>query len=173
MLYVPSISDYKPFYIQLATGFAIDLLANNSVIVRARDYPSSLKVKEPYKNQWKDQHGDEEYIDPRGLKFEAFTLNLDCAMFARNSTELLAIKDLKTGMRAFQNLLSGGFFKIYDSYTGYGFRNVRLQEFPKPEDEAFSVWNNCTRLLFSVVLKVNDPVTSMVYNATNNFIVEG
>jgi len=172
MLYVPSISDYKPFYIQLETGFAIDILKDYSVIVRSQDYPSSLKVKEPYKNQWKDQHGDEEYIAPEGLKYDAFTYKLECAMFARNNTEALAIADLKNGMRAFQNLLSQGFLKTYDAYTGYGFRQVRLQEFPTPEAGAFSVWNNCTRILFQVVLKVNDPATSMIYNAANNFIVE-
>lgn len=173
MLYVPSISDYKPFYIQLETGFAIDILKDYSVIVRSQDYPSTLKVKEPYKNQWKDQHGDEEYIAPEGLKYEAFSFKLECAMFARNTTEEKAITDLKNGVRAFQNLLSQGFLKTYDAYTGYGFRQVRLQEFPTPENGAFSVWNNCTRILFQVVLKVNDPATSMIYNAANNFIVEG
>lgn len=173
MLYVPSISDYKPFYIQLETGFAIDILTNNSVIVRSQDYPATLKVKEPYKNQWKDQHGDEEYLPQGGLKFEAFTLKLDCVMFARNSTDALAITDLHNGIRAFQNLLSRGFMRIYDAYTGYGFREVRLQEFPNPEDGAYSVWNGCTRVLFQVVLKVNDPATSMKYSAANNLIVEG
>ena len=173
MLYVPSISDYKPFYIQLETGFAIDILKDYSVIVRSQDYPSSLKVKEPFKNQWKDQHGDEEYIAPEGLKYEAFTFKLDCAMFARNSTEEAAIADLKRGMRAFQEVLSKGFMRTYDAYTGYGFWKVRLQEFPAPEEGAYSVWNDCTRLLFQVILKVNDPATSMYYNAANNFIVEG
>ncbi|MBR5414173.1 MAG: hypothetical protein IK114_14275 [Fibrobacter sp.] len=173
MLYVPSISDYKPFYLQFETGFAIDILQNYSVIVRAHDYPAALKVKEPYKNQWKDQHGDEEYISPLGLNFEAFTFKLECVIFARGASDDAAIAELKTAIRNFQMALSQGFMKTYDAYTGFGFRQVRLQEFPQPEEDAYSVWNGCTRVLFQVVLKVNDPVTSMVYNPANHFIVEG
>ena len=173
MLIVPNISDYRPFYIQFQTGFAQNILETFKVVVQVRDYPSALKVKEPYKNQWKDQHGDEEYIAPDGLKFESFTLKVQCAMFARAASTDTAIADIKSGIRAFQMALSKGFMKIYDAYTGFGFKDVRLQEFPQPTEDAYEVWNGSTRLLFSFTLKVNDPVTSMKYSPANNFIVEG
>ena len=161
MLYVPPISDYKPFYIQFATGEAKNIMTDYSVVIKAHDYPSAFKAKEPYKNQWKDEHGDEEYIASTGLYMEAFTFKLECAMFARNTTEAGAIADLKTGMRAFQNALKGGFFKTYDEWTGFGFQNVRLVEFPTPSESSYSSWKEATRIIFSVTLKVNDPVTLM------------
>lgn len=170
MLYVPPIFDYKPFYVQFRVGNAIDILDTYKVVVKAHDYPSVLKVKEPYKNQWKDQHGDEEYIDPLGLKYEAFTFKLECAMFARGND---AISELKTGLRAFQNALAQGFFRTYDAYTGFGFKDVRLSEFPAPADDAYDLYGQYTRLIFSVTLKVNDPATSMKYNQSLNYIVEG
>ena len=173
MLIVPNISDYRPFYIQLKTGFAINILDTYKVVVKAREYPSSLKVKEPYKNNWKDRNGDEEYIAEDGLKFEAFNLKLDCAMFASAASTDTAIADIQAGMRAFQNALARGFMFTYDAYTGFGFRDVRLQEFPTPPEDAYDVWNGNTRLLFPVTLKVNDPKTQMRYNPSLNLIVEG
>ena len=173
MLTIPNITDYRPFYIQFQTGYAQNILDAYKVVVQVHDYPSALKVKEPYKNNWKDRHGDEEYIAPDGLKFEAFTIKVQCAMFSRAASTDTAISELKAGMRAFQMALSKGFMKIYDAYTGYGFKDVRLQEFPQPNEDAYQVWNGNTRLLFSFTLKINDPVTSMKYNPANNFIVEG
>ena len=173
MLTIPNITDYRPFYIQFQTGYAQNILDAYKVVVQVHDYPSALKVKEPYKNNWKDRHGDEEYIAPDGLKFEAFTIKVQCAMFSRAASTDTAISELKAGMRAFQMALSKGFMKIYDAYTGYGFKDVRLQEFPQPNEDAYQVWNGSTRLLFSFTLKIHDPVTSMKYNPANNFIVEG
>lgn len=173
MLYTPPISDYKPFYIQFATGYAQDIRSAFSVIVKTHDYPSTLKVKEPYKTQWKDEDGDEEYIAPDGLKYEAFTFKMECAMFSRGASLDAAIADLKSGVRAFQNALSRGFMKTYDGWTGFGFREVRLQEFPAPSEDAYETWGKGARVIFSVTLKVNDPRTSMKYNPANNFIVEG
>lgn len=173
MLYVPFISDYKPFYIQFRTGFAIDILNSYSVVVKAHDYPASFKVKEPYKNQWKDEHGDEEYIAQDGLKFEAFTFRMECVMFARGATLDAAIADLKNGVAAFRNALMQGFMRTYDSWTGWGFKDVRVDEFQPPSDSAYGAWNDYARVIFTVVLKVNDPITSMKYNPSLNLIVEG
>lgn len=179
MLYVPPISDYKPFYIQFASGDAKDIKTVYSVVIKAHDYPSAFKVKEPYKNQWHDEHGDDEYISASGLYVDAFTFKLECAMFSRNTTEALAIQDLQAGLSAFRTALLQGHFKTYDAWTGFGFQKVRLQEFPNVDPSNYSVWESysgsvnsgsirgCTRLIFPVTLKVNDPVTHMVLSGTN------
>lgn len=177
MLYVPAISDYKPFYIQYGTNTIVDLLNDYKVVIKTHDYPMALKAKEPYKNDWKDQHGDEEYIGSNGLYFEAFTFTLECAMFASSSTEDGAIADLNVGIRAFRSLLAQGLFKTYDSWTGFGFKDVRLQEFPMPDSSAYSVWGQKplgsdtreyrTRVIFKVILKVNDPASHLVYDDGN------
>ena len=173
MLYVPPISDYKPFYIQFASGQALNILDEFKVIVKTHDYPSALKPKEPYNNKWYDQSGDDEYIPSTGLFVEAFTFKLECVMFAKNPNgESNAIADLQAGLRAFRDaLLGGGFFKTYDAWTGFGFRQVRLAEFPAPAGDAYDSWANCTRLIFTVSLKVNDPETHMTLLGNN--IVEG
>lgn len=172
MLYVPTISDYQPFYIQFASGDAMDIKTVYSVVVKAHDYPSSFKVKEPYKNQWKDEHGDEEYIPSSGLPIEAFTFKLECVMFAKNSTDAGAIADLNAGIRAFQSSLRSGMFKTYDAYTGFGFQNVRLVEFPNSNAADYDVMGGMSRVIFSVTLKVNDPVTHMVLSGSN-IVAEG
>lgn len=171
MLYVPPISVYKPFYIQFENGSAIDILDTYRVIVKTHDYPTGRKVKEPYKNQWKDEHGDDEYIPESGLLFEAFTFKMECAIFAKGLSMDSAIVQLRDGMRAFINALASGAFCTYDAWTGFGFRNVRLQEFREPGNDAYSVKDSMTRLIFTVVLKVNDPATHMVLS--NGSIVEG
>ena len=171
MLYVPPISDYKPFYIQYADGPLIDLLNTYKVVIKTHDYPMALKAKEPYKNQWKDEHGDEEYIGSDGLYFEAFNFTMECAMFARSNNEASAITDLNAGIRAFRTFLSHGLFKTFDSWTGFGFKDVRLVEFPMPEESNYQSWEDGTRIIFKLVLKVNDPVSHMIVLGNN--IVNG
>ena len=172
MLYVPPISDYKPFYIQFASGAAKDILTDYKVVIKNHEYPLNYKAKEPYKNQWKDAHGDEEFIGSNGLYLEAFTIKFECAMFASGASLDSAIEDLKTGVRTFQNALAGGMFKTYDSWTGYGFQEVRLSEFPTPQQDAYKAWdetvpsstpskNHKARVIFTVTLKINDPKTLM------------
>ena len=183
MLFVPPISDPHPFYIQFGTDTVVDITNSYKVVVKKHEYPLTLKAKEPYKNQWKDEHGDDEYIAPDGLKFEAFTFKMECAMFARALSEDSAISQLNAGIRAFQWFLSSGMFKTFDTWTGWGFQEVRLQEFQTPNEGDYQVWeeyeggvnanskHGCSRVIFTVVLKVNDPATHMVLS--NGSIVEG
>lgn len=187
MLYVPPISDYKPFYVQFASGNAQDILTQYSVVVKAHDYPMAYKVKEPYKNQWKDENGDDEYIPSAGLKLEAFTFKLECAMFARPTAASQGVaaqtanEVLSAGVRAFKNALIAGAFKTYDAYTAFGFKEVRLQEFQMPSQDAYVVWDSkngsstdyVARVIFTVILKVNDP-TNMVLSGSGPYtITEG
>lgn len=170
MLYLPPISDYKPFYIQFSGGSAVDIRNTYKVIVKSPDYPSARKAKEPYKNQWFDQNGDEEYIPSTGLFTEAFTMKLECVMFARNSSLDAAIADLKAGVVAFQNALFGGAFSTLDAWTGFGFKEARVQEFPMPNSDAYQAWGNGVRVIFTVILKVNTPTERM--KLSNGALVE-
>jgi len=173
MLYTPPISDYKPFYIQIGSAVsATDILTTYNVLVREHDFPSELAVKEPYKNDWKDEHGDDEYLPAVGLYAAAFTYQLDCIMFARNNSEAAAIADIEAGLATFKYALrAGGLFKVYDAYTGHGFKEVRLSKFPKPARGDYDVESkDNVRLMFTVEFKVNDPVTRMTLS--NGAIVE-
>lgn len=174
MLYVPPIRDYKPFYIQSGTAStATDIKTAYSVVIKTHDYPSYRKPKEPYKNNWFDENGDDEYLAQ--MYYEAFTFKAECVMLASGSG---ARDDLNAGVRAFENALSGE-FKVYDSWTGYGFQKVRLSQFPMPSDGNFDVFKvraggtvtEYARLIFTVEFKVNDPVTRMVLSG--GAIVQG
>lgn len=171
MMYVPPISDYKPFYVEYGDGGVVNILDSYQAVVKTHDYPMALKAKEPYKNQWKDEHGDEEYIGPTGLYFEAFTFTLECVMFAQAASEGAAITDLNGAVRSFRTFLSQGLFKVYDTWTGFGFKDVRLVEFPMPGAGDYDSWEGMTRIIFRVVLKVNDPATHLMLS--NGHIVEG
>ena len=158
MLYVPSIRDYNPFYIQgSGASSATDILTTYKVVVKTHDYPSFRRPKEPYKNDWKDEHGDDEYTAQ--LFFEAFSFKAECAMFASGVT---ARADLNAGIRAFMDYLSGGEFSTYDAWTGFGFRKVRLAEFKMPSEGDFDEMDGYARVIFTVEFKVNDPMTRMV-----------
>lgn len=176
MLYVPPIRDYKPFYIQSGTAqTATDIKDTYSVVVKTHDYPSFRKPKEPYKNNWFDEHGDDEYLAQ--MFYEAFTFKAECVMLASGAT---ARADLSAGIRAFQDALAGE-FKVYDSWTGFGFQKVRLSQFPMPSDGNFDVFyiknpttrvrTEYARVIFTVEFKVNDPVTRMVLSG--GAIVQG
>lgn len=167
MLYVPLISDYKPFYIQQeGSQAAINILDTYKVIVKTHDYPLSRKIKEPYRHSWFDQHGDEEYLG--ALYYEAFTFSAECAMFARDGVED-ANQSLRAGIRAFEDFLSQGGFSVYDSWTGFGFKDVRLVEVSVGSN-AFDYIDGRARVIFNVTFKVNDPATRIVYN--NGSLVE-
>lgn len=169
-IFVPPIKDYAPFYIQRASdAAAIDIRTTYGVTIRAHEYPSKRKVKQPYKNDWKDQHGDDEYTDY--LFYEAFTLTLECVILTNESSSSASRAEIKAQIRNFQNAIAQGKFKIYDDWTKFGFQKVRVDEFPAINEGDFdNLYGHC-RLIFKVVLKVNDPITNMVL--TNGSIVEG
>lgn len=141
---------------------AVDVKSVYSVIVKTHDYPSFRKPKDPYKNDWKDEHGDDEYIEE--MYFQAFTFKAECVMFAKGETEDAAIADLKEGVTDFMDALSNGEFKTYDGWTGFGFQHVRLSEFQMPGDGNYDTLDGMSRVIFTVEFKVNDPMTLMTLN---------
>lgn len=166
-IYIPPISNYAPFYIQRdIDASAVNIQSVYGVTILSPEYPAKRKVKQPYKNDWKDQSGDDEYNDY--LFYEAFTLNLKCVIFTLESTSDSARAELAKQMRNFLNAIAQGEFKIYDDWVKFGFQKVR---FDSNSDCDFDAWNTRARLRFNLTLKVNDPITSM--KLQNGSIVEG
>lgn len=132
------------------------------------DYPSKRKVKEPYKNDWKDRDGDDEWAD--SLNYEAFTLSLKCVIFTKAANSSASRQELKDAVRVFQNAIKDGEFRVWDDWTKYGFQKVRIEEFPDINEGDFDEKDGHCRLIFDVVFKVNDPTTEMTFS--NNKIVE-
>lgn len=168
-IYVPQISDYAPFYIQRdSDATATNILSTYGVIVKDSGYPMNRKAKEPYKNDWKDRDGDDEWNTV--LHYEAFTYNIECAIFTRNVNGVAAARqELESAVRAFENFLRNGEFKFYSAYHNFGFQKARIDEFSALGSAAFSTFADTARVIFSVSIKVNDPTTDMTLS--NNQIV--
>lgn len=168
-IYVPQISDYAPFYIQKdGDANATNILSTYGVIVKDSGYPMNRKAKEPYKNDWKDRDGDDEWNTV--MHYEAFTYTIECAIFTRNVNGVAAARqELETAVRAFENFIRNGEFKFYSAYHNFGFRKARIEEFSSPGSSGFSTFADTARVIFSVSFKVNDPTTEMTFS--NNQIV--
>lgn len=159
-IYNPPLKTYAPFYIQGSDdAAATDIRVTYGVTVMQQPFPLQLKVKQPYKNEWKDRHGDDEYTEH--LYYEAFSYTIQCVMFSQNALSSSSRQEIRDAMIVFRNFLTGGSFSIYSDYTKMGFRSCRLEEFPEPSDDDFTELDGHCRLIFSVKIKVNDPATQM------------
>ena len=172
-VYIPYIEGYEPFYIHRdADATATNILNTYGVVVKDSGYPMTRKAKEPYKNEWHDRSGDDEWNTT--INYEAFTYKLEAAIFVRITnqvTEATARQQLAAAVRAFQDFIKNGEFKFYSAWHCFGFQNVRIDEFPEPEASKFGVCGDLVRVYFSFTVKVNDPLTAMTYNSTQNKIV--
>lgn len=125
------------------------------------------KVKEPASHSWNDEDGDDEYIPAEGLKFEAYTMDVEFGCKKLTSAEASkyggdAISDVRQKVGAFMEYLrTSGMMKLYSSHTRIGRQNVRLVQF---HDNAkwYKDESGFEFLVFKVTFKVNDPVTNVV-----------
>lgn len=165
MAYYPNIPGYAPFYIQTATDAkAVDIMTAYGVVVKNHDIPYQRKPKEPYKNEWFDEHGDDEYVGET-MYMESFTFSEKCVMITKEADSETSRQLLANQIAAFQDYLSHGEFMVYDDYTKRGFQRVRLNEFPTPAQTDYDVFQGKTRIIFDVSFKVNDPVTKIGLNS--------
>lgn len=169
-IYIPDIRGYAPFYIQRASdASAIDVLSTYGIIVKDSGYPMQRKAKTPYRNNWNDRDGDDEWNTV--ISYEAFTYTFECAVFTRNQDSTASRQELKNAVRTFQNAIKNGEFKFWSAWSRFGFQKVRVEEFQDPGSSGFSEMDGHCRLIFNFTVKVNDPTTDMTFSSGN--IVEG
>lgn len=164
MAYIPEIVDYKPFFIQTESDTAARNTAEWGLIAKANPYPLLPNPKEPYKNEWHDKDGDEEWVEKiyyESIEFEV-TFYIKAYSTSQNKAEYILRKQIDD----FFSLIRAGEFKIYDSYTGIGRQNVRYAGY---SEESFIERGNWARAIFKIKFKVNDPITRMVMS--NNSII--
>lgn len=157
MAYIPDIIDYKPFYIQTdADEVAVDTTMWG-MVAKVTPFPILPTPKEPYKNNWLDEDGDDEYNVQ--MRYEAVELEVKFHIITIGDS---AVADLVSQVEDFFSKIRIGEFAIFDSFTSIGRRKVRyaggaIEEFQnnirKRENKA-----SCD---LSVVFKVNDPITKM------------
>ena len=165
MAYIPNISNYKPFYIQTASdNSAIDTLTWG-MVAKSNPYLALPKPKTPYKNEWKDDNGDDEYTTQMFYEADEFTVSFYMKAFDTVSSGVVtkpAVAVLREQLDAFFNKVKNGSFKVYDSYTGLGRKDVRYAGF---KEDSFKARGNWARIIFSVTFKMNDPITRVIYSS--------
>jgi hypothetical protein len=157
----PDIPNYKPFYIQ-KNGHCYDTRTEWNLIAKTNPYPALPTPKEPYKNSWPDENGDDEYVT--NMYYEAFTF--DVQFYIRATT----VEEIRSALSYFFFSIKEGEFEVYDATTGLGRQKVRYAGF---KEEMVPILNGgYARCIFTVTFKVNDPVTFMSYNSRTGKIVE-
>lgn len=163
MPYVPNIQDYKPFYIQAATDATAWDTRDYGLVAQTQPYPDNIEIKEPYKNEWFDENGDDEYVSETYVK----PMEIEVKFYIKTlaATNTAPIDTLNTQKANFRAKIKSGYFKIYDSWQKIGFQKVR---FVRDSVEQRDIDNNTAWMIFSVTFKVDDPVTRMSLNVTES-----
>lgn len=179
MLEIPKIRGYKPLifavkddsidpsyeseYARVEDGLFVFDSREFGLIAKTNPYPIFPDAKEPYKNEWKELSGDEEYIAPDGLRFKPIEFSLGLYIKARRQpmSSLSASDIVKAQVRSFLTAITKcGTFKMYDGYTAIGFDSVRYVGFSLDSFVARDEW---ARAIYSIKLKVSDPTKYWEY----------
>lgn len=116
------------------------------------------ELKEPYKNEWYDQNGDEEYVAPSALFYQSqeITLEFGCD----GATELDMRHSLKELIYA---MTYKGTFSFYTEAGNIGRQNCRYVGYETTAKKYRIAETDGVRtlLLFKIKIKVNDPITEM------------
>lgn len=159
--YVPDIVGYKPFYIQTSEdSSAIDTAAAWGLIAKSNPAPMLPSPKEPYKNDFKDENGDDEYNDSMFYEAFSFTVQFYVKAFADSVTGETAEAVLNNQVRSFFEKIASKEFAVYDSYTGIGYRSVRYAGCNRDSIE-YKARGDWAQMFLEIEFKVNDPVTRM------------
>lgn len=167
MAFVPNIINYKPFYIQTSSDSTAIDTTQWGLVAKTNPYPALPDAKEPYKNDWLDEDGEEEYVASMHYKPIEFSVSFFVKAF--DSLTDSAVKVLHSQLDSFFAKIKEGEFKIYDSYTGLGRQHVRYVGYKEDDFKQRKDW---ARLIFTVTFKANDPITRMKLNNSNSIVTE-
>lgn len=157
MVYIPDIVDYKPFFIQKEGDEVARNTTDWGLVAKSNPYPLLPTPKEPYKNEWHDENGDDEWC--KEMRYEAVEMSVSFYIKAYDTETESSEQVIHNLIEDFFSYIGSGTFKIYDSYTGIGRANVRYAGY---EEEEFVSRANWSRAFFSIRFKINDPVTRYI-----------
>lgn len=163
MPYVPTIRDYKPFYIQTGSDATAWDTRSYGIVAQTQPFPEVYEVKEPYGNDWHDEHGEDEYVASMHFKSFEHTIKFYIKTFSANGKS--AIRVLNEQRDAFRLKLVPGEFKIWDAWQERGYVKVR---FVKESVETRFIADDEAWMIFSLTFKVNDPQDRVTFS--NNVI---
>lgn len=123
-------------------------------VMKSPYIPCASTPKNITSQKWFDENGDDEYI-PSVLYYEPIEATIE---FVFKGT----IAQAKTQIIAFISYLQGGEFKFYDEFYQKGYGRVRVLKLSDAEFVYDCGDTDKGVATFSVVLKINDPVTDIV-----------
>lgn len=145
---------YKPFLIQkLTTGASVRDSREWNIYVKSVPFKVFPDMKDVPANDWYDQNGDDEYI-PSPPYYKAYEIDCEFVFVGENGTANAQIKSL------LKYLSESVMFKFYDTHSKIGRTNVRYVS--TDDDVLYRKDGRNDIVVFSVTLKVNDPLTDIV-----------
>lgn len=165
-----NVSNYKRFLIRTEKELAddkieytlYDTLADWGMIAKTNPYPLLPKVKDPYKNDWKDKDGVEAYTKEQF--YEPYEFEVKFYIKAKDGVGLdpagNATNLVRESIMDFFEKVRKGYFSIYDEYTRIGRQKVRFVSYTEESFKSRSNWASC---IFSVKFAVDDPVTLIYF----------
>lgn len=157
----PRIVDYQGLYFQKqspsadAQASASEVLATYNLIPLVSPKFKMPEPKAPYKNDWKDEDGDDEYTDE--MYYEAFDIEIQ--FYVRATT----VADIENARRTFFSYVKRGEFMVYSAYWGHGYQNVRFAGEGEETDDSYDR-SGLVHRQFTLRFKVNDPVSRVSYS---------
>ena len=110
MAYVPDIIDLKPFYIQSSTDTMAKDTTEWGLVPRVNPYPLLPTPKEPFKNEWFDEHGDDEWNN--SLFYEAMEISVGFYVKAFGSASKTAEEQIREQIDSFFSYIRNGEFIV-------------------------------------------------------------
>lgn len=166
----PTISGYKPFYIQKG-DYCYDTRLQWGFIAKSNPYPALPSPKEPYKNEWMDENGDDEYTEH--IYYESFEFDVQFYIRTKDTVSQgvvteAAAETIRAKLKDFFDTVKNGDLKVFDSYTALGRQKVRYGGY---KEDKFRARGDSAKCIFTVTFKVNDPVTMMKYDTSTSKII--
>lgn len=165
----PEVPNYKKFYIQYGSNqVASDTLATWGFLAKSTPYSALPEPKDPYKNEYLDRDGDDEYV--ASMSYSSFEFDVQFYIRAiGNDGAVSPAEQVRSKMASFFSAVKEGEFMVYDEYTSLGRRKVR---YAGCKDEDFKARKDWARCIFTITFKCNDPVTFMTLSSNKIVSVE-
>ncbi len=138
----------------------MELGADFSLFETESKFYGNRAVKDIPSRSWNDEDGDDEFV-PSTYKYKAYEMQVKLAC----KGEPRSANDVLTKFKAY---LSGGTFKVYDSYLGIGRQSVRFVEIPDDATLFRHYGGKDEALIITLKLKVNDPTTDITLQKTGD-----
>jgi hypothetical protein len=156
--YLPVITDYLPFYIQIeGEETANDTAQVWGFLLKSSPYPVFPNPKEKFSVDWKDEDGVDEQGGAQMLS--SIDFSVDFLLLTKDRNNLSSQTQTRQMIGRFVDAVRGGYFSVYDAYTGIGLRKVRYVGYTPG---VYWCDGHRTGDIFSVQMCCDDPTARMM-----------